>query len=136
MFNPVTNFVAMLDPWYLGKWNKVMHVVLKAQFRSGSKEDLIANARPVYREHYRKVRELAKGRILEFSLKDGWEPLCKFLGRPVPNVAFPRVNDSAAMEEKIKVVGRQAMLRILRNAAVALSGSVAVGLAIYLSKRR
>lgn len=38
------------------------------------------------------VRE--RGReVLEFKAEDGWGPLCAFLGRDVPAVAFPRVNE-------------------------------------------
>ena len=33
-----------------------------------------------------------KERLLEWSVDEGWEPLCKFLGKPVPNEPFPRVN--------------------------------------------
>ena len=32
--------------------------------------------------------------ILHVSLQ-GWEPLCKFLGVPVPDVEFPHSNDTA-----------------------------------------
>ena len=31
------------------------------------------------------------------KVKDGWKPLCDFLGLPVPSVPFPRVNDTPAM---------------------------------------
>jgi hypothetical protein len=31
-------------------------------------------------------------RLLTFSPKEGWEPLCAFLGVPVPDAPFPRVN--------------------------------------------
>jgi hypothetical protein len=30
---------------------------------------------------------------LEFKLKDGWKPLCEFLGKEVPNEPFPHVNE-------------------------------------------
>jgi hypothetical protein len=33
------------------------------------------------------------------KLSDGWEPLCKFLGKPVPDEPFPRVNDISAAEK-------------------------------------
>jgi hypothetical protein len=35
-----------------------------------------------------------KDKLLIFEVKQGWEPLCKFLGKPIPNVPFPNVNDS------------------------------------------
>ena len=42
-------------------------------------------------------RDIAPGRLLEFEAKDGWEPLCRFLGVAVPDRPFPHVNDRAAM---------------------------------------
>lgn len=36
----------------------------------------------------------ADGRVLSFDVKDGWEPLCEFLGKPVPDGDFPRSNNS------------------------------------------
>ena len=38
-------------------------------------------------------------RLLEFEAKDGWAPLCAFLGRPVPDIPFPRVNERAVMND-------------------------------------
>ena len=34
-------------------------------------------------------------RLLVFDVRDGWEPLCEFVGRPVPDEPFPNVNDRA-----------------------------------------
>ena len=31
-------------------------------------------------------------RLLVYEIKEGWEPLCEFLGQPVPDEAFPRTN--------------------------------------------
>jgi len=33
-------------------------------------------------------------RLLVWSVNDGWEPLCEFLGLDVPDTPFPRLNDS------------------------------------------
>jgi hypothetical protein len=35
---------------------------------------------------------LRSDRLLVFSPKEGWKPLCAFLGVPVPDAPFPRVN--------------------------------------------
>ena len=32
-------------------------------------------------------------RLLTFQVKDGWQPLCDFLGVPSPSGSFPRTND-------------------------------------------
>jgi hypothetical protein len=34
-------------------------------------------------------------RLLVFEVKQGWEPLCAFLGVPVPDTPFPRENSTA-----------------------------------------
>lgn len=51
----------------------------------------------VYERHNDEVRRaVPAGRLLEFEVKQGWQPLADFLGVPVPATAFPRLNDSAA----------------------------------------
>ena len=35
---------------------------------------------------------------MSFSVKEGWEPLCKFLDLPVPTVPFPNINDRKAVQ--------------------------------------
>lgn len=41
-------------------------------------------------------------RLLIFEVKQGWEPLCRFLGVPVPQgVPFPHLNDTAEFRERI-----------------------------------
>jgi hypothetical protein len=38
------------------------------------------------------INTLAQERLLVYQIGDGWEPLCEFLGVPVPNFDFPRIN--------------------------------------------
>jgi hypothetical protein len=48
-----------------------------------------------FREHNENVE---KGReLLVFEVREGWEPLCRFLGREVPGEEFPRSDDWATM---------------------------------------
>ncbi|KAK3315453.1 P-loop containing nucleoside triphosphate hydrolase protein [Apodospora peruviana] len=51
------------------------------------------NGRWIYTEHNAMIRGLVpKERLLEWYIDDGWEPLCKFLGKPVPSIPFPHAN--------------------------------------------
>ena len=69
-----------------------------------SAEEMRKAARRKYREHYALVRErVPKERLLEYELGSGWEPLCAFLGKEVPDVEFPRVNETASMHEKMRI---------------------------------
>ena len=38
-------------------------------------------------------------RLMQFEVKQGWQPLCEFLGVPVPDGRFPHVNSSEDMQE-------------------------------------
>jgi hypothetical protein len=47
----------------------------------------------VYQEHINHVLGLIpRERLLQLNVNDGWEPLCVFLRKPVPNEPFPKVN--------------------------------------------
>ncbi len=39
-----------------------------------------------------------------FQIKEGWEPLCKFLDLPVPDVPFPHVNESTSYGGRVEFV--------------------------------
>ncbi|KAI8610568.1 P-loop containing nucleoside triphosphate hydrolase protein, partial [Chytriomyces sp. MP71] len=53
-------------------------------------------------EHYAAVRRaVPRDRLLEFHVKEGWAPLCAFLGEDVPDVPFPRLNDGASYRSRL-----------------------------------
>ena len=54
-----------------------------------------AHAIAVY-EHHNATVEAAfpPGRLLVFHPGEGWDPLCRFLARPVPDAPFPRINST------------------------------------------
>lgn len=66
-------------------------------------------------------------RLLVFEVAQGWEPLCSFLGVDVPDVPFPRVNDSAWMRRRINAV---------RIGTRALPPAVAAGATAMAIRRR
>lgn len=55
----------------------------------------------IYNAHIEEVSaSVAAERLLVFEASQGWEPLCEFLGRPVPAEPFPRVNTSEEFRER------------------------------------
>lgn len=38
------------------------------------------------------MKSVVRENILHFSIADGWQDLCAFLGKPTPSTAFPFVN--------------------------------------------
>ena len=54
-----------------------------------------AHAIAVYGERIEQVERIVPAeRLLIYSIKDGWEPLCHFLGVAPPDKPFPRLNDT------------------------------------------
>jgi hypothetical protein len=52
-----------------------------------------------FKRHNAEVQNaLPKQRVLVYEVKQGWEPLCKFLGVPVPSTPFPHVNSREEMK--------------------------------------
>lgn len=46
------------------------------------------------------IDSLPQERLLVFHPKQGWDPLCEFLGVPVPDGPFPRVNSRDELTDK------------------------------------
>ena len=52
-------------------------------------------AKEVYTKWIADVKAVVpEAQLLVFNVKQGWQPLCDFLGVPVPDTPFPRVNDT------------------------------------------
>ena len=65
-------------------------VIAKTGFPPGLDRDALVKA---FISHNEAVKEaVPASRLLEFQVKDGWQPLCNFLEVPVPTTDFPRTN--------------------------------------------
>ena len=60
-----------------------------------------AHSLEVFRAHEAEVKSaIAPGRLLVFEASQGWEPLCDFLGAPVPAEPYPHANSTEAFHER------------------------------------
>lgn len=48
----------------------------------------------VYRRHNEEVQRALGARVLTYDVAEGWQPLCAFLGVPVPGDPFPNTNST------------------------------------------
>ena len=78
-------------PKELRAWlEMVVGVTTKTGFPLGLDRDELRDA---FNSHTRAVTDaIPADRLLVFEVKDGWEPLCDFLGVPKPDGDFPRTN--------------------------------------------
>ena len=56
----------------------------------------------VFNHHNKAVKAaIPEEKLLIYEVKEGWGPLCEFLGVPVPETEFPRINQSEDFETKM-----------------------------------
>lgn len=64
-----------------------------------------------YLQHIEDVKaSVPAERLLIFSVDQGWEPLCKFLGVEVPDAEFPNVNDRSEIKKTIADITKGAYM--------------------------
>lgn len=60
-----------------------------------------------YEQHTENViKKINPSRLLLYKVSDGWEPLCRFLGVPVPSEKFPFTNTHDEFMNKIDIIGK------------------------------
>ena len=58
-------------------------------------EDPKTDLAQMYTDWANRVKETVPAeKLLVFNVKQGWKPLCDFLGVPVPDIPFPRINST------------------------------------------
>jgi hypothetical protein len=87
---------SVTNPEWLEMARKVVFAMFDQQIHD--KERVIS----VFNAHNRRVREtIAPERLLIYEVAQGWEPLCAFLGVPVPDGPMPKVNTTEDFRARI-----------------------------------
>ncbi|KAJ7606868.1 hypothetical protein FB45DRAFT_847438 [Roridomyces roridus] len=121
-----------LDPFWAGRVVGSMRRWMADGFGASTPEEARKNAKSRDRAHHAQVRRLApKDRLLEYELGSGWEPLCEFLGKDVPNVLLLRINEAAELREELEWLRRVCIARAMRNMAGGLLLRVGLVLGWY-----
>lgn len=75
-------------------------LIWQGQF-NGQFEDKEA-AIQVYHDHVEQVKKhVPANQLLIFEVKQGWQPLCDFLDKPIPQQPFPHSNSMAEFNRKM-----------------------------------
>jgi hypothetical protein len=86
---------AHVDP----KWRRYLELVHRmffseeGTFPNGHSPDALIEAFIAHNEEVKRV--VPADRLLVWEVTEGWEPLCEFLGVPVPDEQMPHANDRA-----------------------------------------
>ena len=82
------------------EWMAAMMRLLAQRFddRVEDRDAMVA----AFDRHNEAVRAgIPKKRLLEWTVADGWDPICDRLGVPVPDAPFPKVNTTAEFRELV-----------------------------------
>lgn len=81
-----------------------------------------AHVRKEFEAHIAEVeRVVPPERLLVLDVKQGWAPLCSFLGVPIPSEPFPRVNDTAEFKRRVTAATVISWVVLLAPISVVLS---------------
>jgi len=87
-----------------------------------------------WKDHVEEVKRVVpKDKLLVFEVKQGWGPLCSFLGCPVPSVQFPNVNDTSQIEQSRTQLLRSSWLVVVVLPLLALLGMFLLDTSGYIS---
>ena len=79
-----------------GTWDEMVRAVILERDFGGEPDDRDHLVGAFARHNEDVISSIAPERLLVYRVSEGWEPLCAFLGTPVPDEPFPRMNDRAS----------------------------------------
>lgn len=134
--NPLVQILHWFEKDFFWQYHMLFDLMYPAIFQYGhaSFSDVVpGKAKQVNLEHSAMVRgAVPKERLLEWSVEDGWEPLCSFLGKEVPkDMPFPRSNAGAEFTKRIDVVIKDRAAAAIRNLAILAAILVTGGALAY-----
>lgn len=66
-------------------------------------DDFDANGRKAFQAHYASIKEMVPpSNLLVYKVSEGWEPLCRFLGQPVPPQPYPMGNRVSVFQRRFR----------------------------------
>ena len=138
-YDPTIFVLGRLNPSFLGKIARLGGAITTIQSGHAKNiNEVRVRCRASYQHHYRDVKDFTpQHRLLEFKLNDGWEPLCQFLGKPIPvsrsnycsliiltseqSVPFPHENEAASNQQAFKELGQMALKSVFRSVVTVAS---------------
>ena len=135
--NPIVIYVLRFtDPSWCGRIFKLGLLYTEVWFGTTNMAQAKRVAVEKYRAHNAAIKAaVPKERLLVYELGSGWEPLCTFLGKPIPDTPFPHHNESKTLQAAFEALMMRALRRSLLNISIVV-GVIAlfVGVVMRLSR--
>jgi Sulfotransferase domain len=128
--NAFPGWVTLFVPRFRGFRRMLDRIIWIGMFQ-GRFEDR-SFAIDAFNRHNEQVRrDVPADRLLIYDVREGWGPLCAFLGVPVPEgKPFPHLNDATEFRARIQRAAR--VMRAIGYAALGLAALVLIVVAIRL----
>ncbi|KAL2759977.1 hypothetical protein ACRALDRAFT_2031180 [Sodiomyces alcalophilus JCM 7366] len=115
---------------------KLMVGWLGLESTNPSQAELKDRARDVYEKHHAMIPKLVpEERLLRCRIGDGWEPLCRFLDKKVPDTPFPQSNDAASIRKQVEANRMKLAWMALQRVAFWIIAIMVLTLMIRLAGR-
>ena len=89
---------------HLDRWGQMVEQTIWQNELSGRFQDR-RFAVQFFKDRLAEVRDVVPPeQLLVHSVKEGWEPLCRFLNVKVPSIPYPRANEARRIQSAIKVL--------------------------------
>lgn len=116
---PITKFLRMHSQWTRPAFKRSWEILFDGDFPNNAKEG--------YDRHYEHIRSLVpKDRLLEYYVKDGWDPLCKFVKVDHPGVEFPKGNTTDTLNKRFEAALKLTLKAIFKRLAFLGIGALAL----------
>ena len=114
------HYLVYLDPFWFGRLRWLSEKVMAGYFSAKTQNEMRNNAMATFQEHYSKIRAITPSdRLLEFNLGQGWKPLCEFLEVDIPDLPFPRLNETQAAKVRMVTTVKALLTRVVANVTLA-----------------
>ncbi|KAK5136209.1 hypothetical protein LTR08_003816 [Meristemomyces frigidus] len=117
------------DPFF-SRWHPMVNALWAGFFGTmpcGCPMLLEEDLKYYFSTHHSTIRMVTRPeRLYERDISEGWEGICKFLGKPVPSVPYPRTNDKEEFKKAMNVMAEAGLKRLMLIACKVLA--VALGL--------
>ncbi|KAH7155863.1 hypothetical protein B0J13DRAFT_235543 [Dactylonectria estremocensis] len=138
LWNPVAEFsISVVEPILGSVAGVAARKQILGMMQARTVEEARANARMAYDHHHQVIRDMTPpDRLLEYRMGDGWEPLCAFLDKPVPDAEFPWVNEASELRRTIANKIARNMWAAAKVVMPWVGGAVAVGAGSWVMAKR
>jgi hypothetical protein len=107
--DPMVPYLSLLNKLFLMETRFVLPLYQKL-FHHFFRGSLDENGRQVFENYYSTIRTLVPSdRLLDYSVEEGWEPLCQFLSCRQPLVEFPKGNSVDSFKRRVQAATRQSI---------------------------